>query len=339
MEYKKEEGQVLSQSPSNIAIVKYWGKREVQLPINPSISFSLKKCFTNTSIKYSLNKKPDDYSFSFLFENKINEKFELKLNDFFNRIQHILPWLKDFHLNIESSNTFPHSSGIASSASSYSALANSLANIHQQITGVSLSAHVVSEIARLGSGSACRSTQKGWNLWGNTNHHESSDKYAVDINKEVNPVFDYIQDTILIVSNKQKQISSTVGHQLMNNHPYKDARIHQANSNTNKLLEALKVGDWDLFIQISESEALSLHGLMMSSTPGYTLLLPESLEIINKIREFRDYTKIPVGFTVDAGPNIHVLYPLTNKRDVLEFIGTELSKHCFNKQYIKDEIS
>ncbi|MCW3788695.1 diphosphomevalonate decarboxylase [Plebeiibacterium sediminum] len=339
MEYKQENGVVTKSSPANIAIVKYWGKRAVQLPLNPSISFSLKNCITTTKIKYTLNKELNDYSFNFLFENKSNSKFEEKLLQFFKRIDHFIPWLKHFHLNIESSNTFPHSSGIASSASSYSALAKALAEIHLQITGVTLPQTVVSEFARLGSGSACRSTQEGWNIWGDSSFEGSNDQYALEINPLVHESFMSIQDTVLIVSNQQKAISSTKGHQLMENHPYKEARIQQANKNTIQLIEALKNGDWDLFIEIAELEALSLHGLMMSSSPGYTLLLPNSLTIISKIREFRASSKIPVCFTIDAGPNIHVLYPESNKNEVLEFIERDLKKYCINNLLIKDSIA
>ncbi len=339
MDYKQKEGKVLSQSSSNIAIVKYWGKRNIQIPLNPSVSFSLEKCFTSTSINYYSNKKPGDFSFSFLFDERPNSNFEIKLKQFFNRIIDIFPWLKHLHLDIKSSNTFPHSSGIASSASSYSALANALSDINLQITGQTLAPEIISEIARLGSGSACRSTQKGWNLWGRMNKYDSNDRYAVCINNIVHKAFCNIQDTILIVSNQQKEISSTVGHQLMNHHPYKNARIKQAQSNTLLLLDALKQGDWETFIDIAESEALSLHGLMMSSNPGYTLLFPESLQIITKIRAFRSSTKIPVGFTIDAGPNIHIIYPDTNKKEVLEFIETDLSNFCQDKQYIQDQIS
>ncbi len=339
MNYLQENGIVSKSSSANIAIVKYWGKRAIQLPLNPSISFNLKHCITNTKIKYTINKKLNDYSFDFLFENKPNIKFEEKLLVFFKRIEQFLPWLKRFHLNIESSNTFPHSSGIASSASSYSALAKSLAEIHLQITGETLSSSIVSEIARLGSGSACRSTQPGWNLWGTSDFEGSNDLNAIEINHKVHHSFKTIQDTVLIVSNDQKQISSTAGHQLMENHPYKQARIQQATNNVNQLLQALENGDWNLFIEIAELEALSLHGLMMSSSPGYTLLLPNSLTIISKIREFRASTKIPVCFTIDAGPNIHVLYPESNKIEVLEFIERDLKKYCINNLLIKDCIA
>ncbi len=339
MNYLQENGIVSKNSSANIAIVKYWGKRAIQLPLNPSISFSLKHCITTTKIKYSINKKLNDYSFNFLFENKPNLKFEEKLVLFFKRIERHLPWLMNLHLNIESSNTFPHSSGIASSASSYSALAIALAEINLQITGETLSSSIISEIARLGSGSACRSTQSGWNLWGASDIEGSNDHNSIEINSKVHHSFKTIQDTVLIVSNEQKQISSTTGHQLMENHPYKEARIQQAKNNVNQLLQALANGDWDLFIEIAELEALSLHGLMMSSTPGYTLLLPNSLTIISKIREFRASTKIPVCFTIDAGPNIHVLYPESNKTEVLEFIERDLKKYCINNLLINDCIA
>ncbi len=338
-EYKSKSGKIKIQSPSNIAIVKYWGKKDIQIPVNPSISFSLKNSVTKTTIDYQFNKDQSDFDFIFRFQNNRNKTFEEKIHQFFIRINSFFPWLTQFKLNINSDNTFPHSSGIASSASSFSALAISLSEIHQKITGEKIQSELVSEIARLGSGSACRSVYGGWNLWGQTEQSpNSSNKFAVNINNQIHPAFQNIQDSILLVSSDKKAISSTVGHQLMENHPYKQGRIQQANNNINTLIDTLKTGDLNSFIEITESEALSLHGLMMSSSPGYTLLLPNSLNIVQQIREFREQYNIPVCFTIDAGPNMHVLYPESNKKEVQEFIQTKLVRYCDNAQVIHDEI-
>lgn len=335
--YIKTDGEVSVAAPSNIAIVKYWGKTGIQIPENPSISFSLNKAITKTSIQYKAIPLQDDFSYNFAFENKNNKAFEKKLITFFNRIENILPWLKSFHLNIQSCNTFPHSSGIASSASSYAALAIALAEIHNQITGEHLGMNCVSEMARLGSGSACRSVYGEWNTWGETSTIvSSSNKYAQPLKTRIHTNFQNIQDSILLVSKKEKSVSSTVGHQLMENHPYKEGRIKQAHANLKLITEAIAEGDWDKFTEITELEALSLHGLMMSSTPSYSLLEPNSLAIINEIRDFRKETNIDLCFTIDAGPNIHVLYPESNKKQVQEFIDGDLKQFCSDNKVIHD---
>ncbi|WP_282039903.1 diphosphomevalonate decarboxylase [Saccharicrinis aurantiacus] len=335
----KTEGRVSVSAPSNIAIVKYWGKKDIQIPENPSISFSLNNAITQTSIQYKRIPLQDTFSYDFAFENITNKAFEKKLVTFFNRIENKLPWLKSFYLNIQSSNTFPHSSGIASSASSYAALAIALAKIHTQITAEKLSIPIISEMARLGSGSACRSVYGAWNTWGETPIiNGSSNKYAQPLKTKIHPNFQNIHDSILLVSKKEKSVSSSVGHQLMENHPYKEGRIRQAHANMKLITEAIEQGNWTSFTEITELEALSLHGLMMSSTPSYCLLEPNSLAIINKIRDFRKETNIDLCFTIDAGPNIHVLYPESNKKQVQEFIDGDLGKFCSDNTAIHDYI-
>ncbi len=118
------EGKISWRSPSNIAIIKYWGKHGVQLPRNPNISFTLDKAFTETTLAFKIKEKKDgEISLNFLFENTPNEPFRLKQLKFLRSIVHIFPFLTDYELDISSHNSFPHSAGIASSASSMSALA------------------------------------------------------------------------------------------------------------------------------------------------------------------------------------------------------------------------
>ena len=105
-------------APSNIALVKYWGKKGEQLPANPSVSFTLTNCFTETSIQYEHRStlplaSTEDFSFNFSFEGQPKPSFHPKINTFFQRIAPYLPFLKDYHFSIASHNSFPHSSGIA----------------------------------------------------------------------------------------------------------------------------------------------------------------------------------------------------------------------------------
>ena len=112
-----------------------------------------------------------------------------------------------------------------------------------------------------------------------------------------------------MVDKREKQVSSTVGHNLMHNHPFAQERFRQANSNLSKLIDVFKTGDLKSFIEIVESEALSLHAMMMTSVPYFILMKPNTLEILNKIWGFRQQTTANICFTLDAGANVHVLYP------------------------------
>lgn len=326
------------QSPSNLAIVKYWGKKKVQKPVNPSISFSLKNAVTTTRVTAAPSSKP---GFTFSLDGNKKDTFNAKVANLLQLASDTLPFIATHHLTIKSSNTFPHSSGIASSASSMSALALCLAQIQLKVNSEEdnkLDIRAVSELARMGSGSAARSLYRGWTVWGKTPAIvESSDNYAVEL-EDIHPTFMQINNAILIIEPKRKKVSSSQGHALMNNHPYGEARINQANNNTKELLAVLKVGDWMRFFDIAENEALSLHALMMSSNPGYTLLHPNSLRVIEAVRKARLKQNLPVGFSMDAGPNVHLLYPSDHEYKVLPWIEETIRPLCYKETIIFDRL-
>jgi diphosphomevalonate decarboxylase len=139
------------------------------------------------------------------------------------------------------------------------------------------------------------------------------------------------------VSSEKKKVSSTAGHALMKDHPFAQARFAQANVNFERMLGILRSGDLESFIDVLENEALSLHGLMMNSNPSFTLLRPNTLQAIELIRDFRASTKIPLGFTLDAGPNIHLMFPRSELASVSSFVDEELTSLLENGQYLKDE--
>jgi diphosphomevalonate decarboxylase len=328
-------------APSNIALVKYWGKKQNQIPANPSISFTLNNCKTIT--KLLVTKKSDKVKFSFdlLFEGKPKEDFKPKIQKFLERIEVYCSYLKEYHLIINTENTFPHSSGIASSASGMAALAMNIMSLEKEINPSITDDYFyqkASFLARLGSGSACRSIKGEVVVWGNHKEFENSTNlYGVDFS-DIHANFHNYQDTILLVDKGEKQVSSTVGHELMHNHPYAKNRFQQAHDNLSAIKAVLLSGDLSEFIKIVESEALTLHAMMMTSLPYFILMKPNTLEIINKLWKFRNETKIQVCFTLDAGANVHVLYPKNVKEKVLDFIKNELVDYCQNGQYICDEI-
>jgi diphosphomevalonate decarboxylase len=142
----------------------------------------------------------------------------------------------------------------------------------------------------------------------------------------------------LIVSGETKSVSSRAGHGLMEGNPYATARYAQANENIKNLLSALKSGDLDTFINITESEALQLHALMMCSNPSFILMKPNTLRIIEEVRNFRNETHIPLCFTLDAGPNVHLLYPESEAEKVEHFIKDNLAAYCVDNKWIADRV-
>jgi len=348
----REDGVVCWSSPSNIALVKYWGKKEHQIPENQSISFTLNNCKTITKLSYFKNEKPSDtFSFQIFLDGEHKPDFEPKINTFFERIYTYLPFLKDFSFKIETENTFPHSSGIASSASGMSALALCLMSIEKQLSVNKSDFKVSGEeshkyflekasfLARLGSGSACRSLEGDIVVWGK--HKEikgSSDLFGVKYPNKVHDNFKNYQDTILLVDKGEKQVSSTIGHNLMHNHPFAKERFKQAEKNITKIKLILESGDLKAFIGLVESEALTLHAMMMTSMPYFILMKPNTLEIINKIWRFRKQSGLNICFTLDAGANVHILYPEIEAEKILNFIKTELVAYCQNGHYICDRV-
>lgn len=341
--FKIDSGKVAFALPSNIALVKYWGKRPVQIPENTSLSFTLSTCRTETSVEFQRKRTKDlGIKFSFLFAGKSKPSFEPKIQTFLERVEPYFSFLKDFDFVINSKNTFPHSSGIASSASGMSALAQCFVAIEAKLGGSFSESEQIEKasfIARLGSGSACRSLEGPITIWGSHPKIEgSSDEFAIKFNLPIHTIFQNYQDTVLLIDKGEKQVSSTVGHGLMHEHPFAKQRFAQANENIEKLSAVLQTGNIDGFIKIVESEALTLHAMMMTSQPYFILMKPKTFEVINHIWSFREKTNIPVCFTLDAGANVHVLYPEKYKDKVLEFIKKKLAGHCQNKQYICDYV-
>jgi diphosphomevalonate decarboxylase len=194
-------------------------------------------------------------------------------------------------------------------------------------------------LARLGSGSAARSIKGELVVWGRHPKIDgSSDLYGVEFPHKVHKNFKNFHDTILLVDKGEKQVSSTVGHNLMHNHPFAKERFNQATKNLSLLSETLQNGNLDTFINIVESEALTLHTMMMTSNPYFILMKPNTLHIIHKIWEFRKQSKLHLCFTLDAGANVHLLFPEKEKEAINEFIVNQLIQFCQNNHYICDRV-
>lgn len=327
-------------SPSNIAIIKYWGKKGRQLPVNPSVSMTLSEAYTETRITASEKTGREEIELEFYFMHTLQPAFGERIAEFLKENLDIFPFLRHVHLKIESFNTFPHSSGIASSASAFSALALCLSDLGEKITGLPLSDfnRFASHVARLGSGSACRSIYPGFTLWGELEgRRDSDDGYAIPLD-DLHPDFQGMRDAILIVSEGEKKVSSSKGHGRMSSHPFAQARIHQAKKNAGELLDILRNGDTASFFRIAETEAMTLHALMMTSDPGFILMEPETIRVINRIQEAREKEGLPVCFTLDAGPNVHLLYFEKDREQVRNLIVEDLIKKDKQNAWIDDKL-
>jgi diphosphomevalonate decarboxylase len=355
-----EDGSFTWRAPSNIALVKYWGKRDVQIPENPSISFTLSDCFTETTLEFKRRQKPTvvsqkkldggfkvalaqgEFNFDIFLDDKRKPEFGKKISEFILRIAKLVSFISDYNLVIKTHNSFPHSSGIASSASGMAALALCIMSMEKALNpsmSDDLFYKKASFLARLGSGSAARSIIGELVVWGE--HQEikgSSDWFGVEFPFKVHENFKNYQDTILLVDKGEKVVSSTIGHNLMHNHPFANKRFEQANKNLSKLTEILQTGDLKAFVNIVESEALTLHSMMMTSNPYFILMKPNTLEIINKIWAFRAHTNSNICFTLDAGANVHVLFPEKEKEMVTAFITKDLFQFCQKNEYICDSV-
>ena len=341
-------------SPSNIALVKYWGKYAPQIPANPSLSFTLNHCKTitkvhlqnlgNTSKPSQAHPNSQDFSFDFSFDGAAKPDFHPKIKAFFKRVHAYMPFLSQYHFSIESENTFPHSSGIASSASAMAALSLCLLELSGEFNTERSEQQAAfyekaSFLARLGSGSAARSIAGPLVGWGKTKSIPgSNDLSAVLFSSPLAAVFQNYQDTILLVDKGAKQVSSTIGHGLMEQHPYAAVRFAQAHTQIAALSVAMQEGNMESFIHIVEQEALTLHAMMLTSSPYFILMKPNTLAIIEKVWAFRASSAIPLCFTLDAGANVHLLYPEAQRETVLQFIEIELVVHCENEQYICDSL-
>jgi len=156
-----EEGRIVWQSPSNIALVKYWGKYNNQKPMNPSLSIGLQNAVSITKFEYGPKQDCNEICLSYFFNNYRNVDFEKRVKKYFDSLSPYFPFLSLFDIRINSNNTFPHSAGIASSASAFASIALCICSMEKELFGTLMDEtdfyRKASFIARLGSGSASRS--------------------------------------------------------------------------------------------------------------------------------------------------------------------------------------
>ena len=287
-----------AQAFANIAFIKYWGNREntLRLPSNGSISMNLDGLYTRTTVSF----QP-----SLPFDELIINGHEVTGHGL-DRISYILDIIRgmaNIHERAEvmSENNFPSGAGIASSASAFAALA--LAG--STAAGLKFSEQELSRLARRGSGSASRSIPGGFVEWQVGVSDEDSFAFSI-----AEPAHWDLVDCVAVVSAVHKKTGSTEGHGIAWTSPLQAARVADAPRRLDICRRAILERDFNGLASIVEFDSDMMHAVMMTSTPALHYWKPASLDVMNCVRQWR-MEGIPVCYTVDAGPNIHVICPET----------------------------
>ena len=289
-------------APANIALVKYWGKRDskLNLPVTDSLSIDLGNLGTETTIEYS----PDGQDTVILNGNKLaqDDPFAVKVINFVDLFRSALNQAATDRpaLTITTNNNIPTGAGVASSASGFAALTKAL----DQFFGLALAGRELSLLANLGSGSASRSIFKGF-----VYRHAGTDSDGMDSYSEPLPyTWPELKIGLITVSAKAKRVSSRDGmERTVATSPLYKKWPDQVKNDMAKMLSAIKAKDFGLLGATAESNALAMHECMRAATPPLNYFEPETEAIISKVQELRR-EGLPLYLTIDAGPNVKLLY-------------------------------
>lgn len=287
-----------AQANPNIAFIKYWGNRDnvLRLPMNGSISMNLDGLFTRTTVSF----QP-----SLPYDELIINGHEIA-GPGRERVSYILDLIREL-ANIHDSaevmteNNFPSGAGIASSAAAFAALA--LAG--SKAAGLDLSEKDLSRLARRGSGSAARSIPGGFVEWQAGESEEDSFAFTI-----ADADHWQLVDCVAVVSASHKKTGSTEGHAIAPTSPLQAARVADAGRRLDLCRNAILNRDFNIFASIVELDSDIMHAVMMTSTPALHYWKPASLDVMNSVRSWRA-EGLPACYTVDAGPNVHVICPET----------------------------
>lgn len=283
-------------APANIALIKYWGKRNqtLNLPVTDSFSISLADHGTKTTISESHSN--DDVILLNGEQVDKHTAFYERLIDFLNLFRHD----PNYHFYIDTESNIPIAAGLASSASGFAACVKALNHYYQW----ELNKTELSILARLGSGSACRSLWHGFVHWHAGIKPDGSDSHG-----------EYIHDSwpelrigLLIIDGQQKALSSRQAMlQTTLTSPFYKIWPNIVADDINHLYDALKNKNFQKFAQTIEQNALAMHATMLTAQAPIMYYQAETIALIHDIWRLRR-DNVPVYFTQDAGPNIKALF-------------------------------
>lgn len=289
----------------NIAFIKYWGDRDARLhiPANGSISMNLEGLHTRTQVTFDASFQQDQLN---LDGQPVTGAPLKRVRNFLDRVRLLadVPW----HARVDSTNNFPIGAGIASSASAFAALA--LAST--TALGLHLNERQLSCLARLGSGSACRSVPVGFVEW--LPGQEDSNSYAFTI---APPEHWDLTDCIALVSPEHKSVGSTEGHTLANTSPLQPSRVEDAPHRLELCRLAIRERDFNILANVTELDCQLMHAVMITSKPPLRYWLQVTQQLTQIVQTWRKNGQ-PVCYTIDAGPNVHVICPASHTKMVID---------------------
>lgn len=300
---------------SNIAFIKYWGVADasINLPLNSSVSMTLAEAHTTTTVEWDVHDElPEDVIL--VNDAPLAANAAARVTRHLNRIRALAG--ENHRAHVASRNNFPIASGIASSASGFAALTVAAS----KALGLDLSSNELSALARLGSGSASRSLFGGYVQWDRGDDAESS------VARELFPAEHWkLMDVVAVVSTEEKLVSSEGGHGLAATSPLCEARVSSAERTLPHVVDAIRERDLEQLGSWIELDAVAMHAVMMTSSPGLYYWLPGTLEIMLAVQQWRREDGLRAYFTIDAGPNVHVI---CEPRDVSEASDRLRSLEC-----------
>ena len=289
-------------APSNIAFIKFWGKKndELRLPANGSISMNLSNLTTVTTVEFDKYLKSDQIQINNIKENQESSRCSTHLSRV-RKLANINVFAK-----VISKNNFPTASGLASSASGFAALTLAASNA----AGLKLSEKELSILARQGSGSASRSIPDGFVEW--LDSETSEESYSISLHL---PEFWDIADVVAIISTDNKKVPTSQGHKYASSSIFYQSRIPNIKNKIILLKKYLREKNFIEFGTILEHETLEMHAVMMTQTPSLIYWEPATLELIKIVMDWRD-AGLQVFFTIDAGPQVHLICEKKNIAEV-----------------------
>lgn len=294
-----------AKAPANIALIKYWGKQDEKqrLPLNSSISMNLSHCYTISTVEFSSLYKKDQFQI-------LGEKASVKEKE--RVIKHLDRIRKKSGISLKArvvtKNSFPKSSGLASSASGFAALTLAAT----KAAGLDLKEKELSILARLGSGSASRSIPDGFVEWKKGKTSKQSYAYSL-----YPPDYWDLRDLVTVVIDSLKKVSSTEAQRLVHQSSYFSARLKELSKRIQKIKQAFRTKDFPLLGKLIEEEAVSLHVVAMTSKPAIFYWNETTMRIIKAVQKWREQG-LMVYFTIDAGPNVHLFCQAKDEREVLK---------------------
>jgi len=286
-------------APSNIALIKYWGTRDLieTLPFNPSFSMTLRECTTRTTVATMEDAVADE-----VLVRTATGSFEAASEDFSGGVVRHLDRLRAWagvnqRFRVATENSFPMGAGLASSASGFAALALAVVTSLER----EVSPETASRLARQsGSGSAARSVMGGYVEWPAEGRDDGSAAQVFTAEH-----WD-LRDVVAILDTSEKRVSSRAGHKLAETSPYFEHRLQQLPHRLSEVRQAIAERDFARLAPIVEEEAIDLHLIAMSSRPPIFYWRPASLAVLNLARDLRE-AGVEVCSTMDAGANVHLI--------------------------------